>query len=248
MNQNNLLSSITAVCRGFYGRNAGFDKDEFPYNSACAAGLFPGLVMSVMGAVFVLFMGKVGGGVIAALGLPLFLEMLTGWRGIAVTVACIDRFFSGKQSADKQEKPDNTDLMQRQILFASIYLFRMAAFGLLAACGNAVWIVYVLGGAYLIRGELLKENDDLPEESRFGGWIFYIIFAAICGLLSFHWSALAALPIAFILTALLLIGSRRFIEKFFGRTEFWMTDLLGYFSENLMLFIGLILFGRQIYG
>ena len=245
MNQNNIFSSIVVACRRFYGRNIDWEQDEFPYYCASAAGLLPGVLMAVIGAAFVFIMGRIGGGIMAALILPLFLEMLTGWRGITVTVAWIERLVSGKQ---KSEGRDNTDQMQRQVLFASIYLFRMVAFGLLAAGGNAVWIVYVLGGSYLIRGELLKDEDEFEEDFRFGGWILYLIFALLAGLLAFHWNALASLPLAVVLTVLLLIGSRRFIEKFFERTEFWATDLLGYFSENLMLFAGLILFGRQIYG
>ena len=245
MNQNNIFTSIAAVCRRFYGRNINCELDEFPYYCAPAAGLLPGLLMSVMGAAFVLIMGRIGGGIMAALILPLFLEMLTGWRGITVSVAWIEQLVSGKQNA---EVKDNRVQMQKQILFASIYLFRMVAFGLLAASGNAVWIIYVLGGAYLIRGELLKDDEEFEDGFRFSGWIFYLIFALLAGILSFHWNALASLPLAIILTVLFLIGSRRFIEKFFERTEIWTTDLLGYLSENLMLFAGLILFGRQIYG
>ena len=190
-------------------------------------------------------MGRIGGGIMAALILPLAFEMLTGWRGITVTVAWLERIVSRKQN---DEVKDNTDKMQKQILFASIYLFRMVAFGLLAAWGNAVWIVYVLGGSYLIRGELLKDYDEFDDGLRFGGWFFYLGGALVAGVLSFHWSALVSLPMAIVLTVLFFIGSRRIVEKYFERTDFWATDLLGYFSENLMLFAGLILFGRQIYG
>ena len=250
MNQSYMFSSIIAVFRRFYGRNINNEQNEIPYNFAPAAGLFPGLLVAVIGAAFVFLMGRLGGGIMAALFLPLFLEILTGWRGISITVVCIERLIAGReQIGNKKEEPrNNTDLMQRQILFATIYLFRMTVFGLLAASGNAVWFVYVLGGSYLIRGELSKNGEDVAEGSRFGGWFFYLIFIFFAGLFAFHWSALASLPLAVVLTILLLIGCARIIEKYFDRTEFWMTDLLGYFSENIMLFVGLILFGRQIYG
>lgn len=249
MTQNNLLTSITSICRCYYGRTPGEDRDGIPYSFSTVAGLIPGLLMTIVSATFVLFVGPVGGGILTALFLPLAFEMLTGWRGISITVACIDRFVSGRNQTMEQSGSQNiTPLMQRQILFATFYLFRMAVFGLLAASGNAIWFVYILGGSYLIRGELLKEDSEEFENFNHHNWLIYIVFALIAGLLSFHWNALVSLPLAIILTILLLIGSRRFIEKFFGKPEFWMADFLGYVSENIMFIIGLILFGRQLNG
>ncbi|MBE6406677.1 MAG: hypothetical protein E7040_11760 [Lentisphaerae bacterium] len=249
MTQNNLLTSVSSICRCYYGRNARFDQDGFPYSFSTVAGLIPGLLIAIVSATFVLFIGPVGGGVMTALFVPLAFEMLTGWRGIALSVACIDRLVSGRnQDLEQNDSQNITTLMQRQILFATFYLFRMAVFGLLAASGNAIWFVYVFGGAYLIRGELLKEEPEPFERSEHHNWFIYIVFSLIAGLLAFHWRALASLPLAIILTILLLIASRRFIDRFFGRPEFWMSDFLGYISENIMLIVGLILFGRHLNG
>lgn len=251
MNQQNIFSSTIAVCKFFYGKQNRFEQESFAYWMTPAAGLLPGLLMAIVSATFVLFMGPVAGGIVTAIFIPLALEILTGWRGITVTVACLERFLSSGETAETGKSVEFTAaLMQKQILFASIYLFRMAAFGILAAGGNAVWFIYVLGGAYLIRGELIRgeEEDEFEPGGRYGNWFFYIVFSLIIALFSFHWSALVSLPLAIVLTALLMIGSRKLIEKLFGQTELWMADLFGYLSENILFIIALILFGRSING
>ena len=251
MNQQNFFVNTIASCKYFYGKTSGGDPDEIPSWGAPAAGFLPGLILAIFSGTFVLFTGPVAGGLVAAIVVPLVLEILTGWQGISVTVACLERLISrnktGTQTGVASDGLNMKDLMQRQILFASIYVFRMVVFGVLAASGNSIWFVYVLGGAYLIRGELLRE-DDFTENFRYGNWFFLVIFSLIAGFLSFHWSAILSLPLALVLTALLLLGCRRLIDKVFGYTEKWIVDLLGYFSENIMLIVGLILFGRMIHG
>lgn len=254
MNQHNFLTSMMAICKFFYGKPSRYEQENFPYWMTPVAGLFPGLLMTIVSASFVLFMGPVAGGIMTAIFIPLALEILTGWRGLSVTVACFERLISRgrgrEQTEEKSPIEEHTALMQKQILFASLYLFRMAVFGILAASGNAVWFIYVLGGAYLIRGELLKdENEDVFEENgRYGNWCFYIIISLLAALLSLHWSAVLSFPLAVILTALLLLGIRRIIDKLFGQTDVWMADLFGYLAENLLFIMALILFGREIHG
>ena len=251
MNQHNLFASTAAVFRFFFGKINNSGEDEFPGWLVPVAGLLPGVIFAVISAAFVFLMGPAAGGIITALCIPLVLELLTGWRGIILSVACFERIISGNkllaEPLEKVTEKNQTELMQRQILFATLYLFRMAVFGMLAATGNAVWFVYILGGAYLIRGELLKENEDF-ETPDYGNWIFYGGFTLAAGILSFHWAALASLPLAWILTLLCLFGCRRLTENLSGSVESWMADLLGYLSENIMLLVGLILFGRFLHG
>lgn len=250
MYQQNIFTSVAAVCRFFFGKNHNATRESLPYWMTPAAGLLPGLFFAVVSAAFVFLMGPVAGGILTALFIPLTLELFTGWRGLIISVACFERIITGNEISnnplEKGIEKTQTELMQRQILFASFYIFRMAVFGILATSGNAVWFVYVLGGAYLIRGELLKEDEfDTPA---YGNWVLYGMFSLIVGLLAFHWSALISLPLAFVLTFLCLLGSRRIAENLSDRKEFWIAELLGYLSENIMLIVGLALFGRLIHG
>ena len=250
MEQLNIFTSTAAVCRFFFGRNQGVRQDNFPYWMTPAAGLLSGLFFAVLSAAFVFLMGPVAGGILTAVFIPLALELFTGWRGLIISVACFEAVISGNKNLlnplEKKGEKTQTELMQRQILFATFYIFRMVVFGILAASGNAVWFVYVLGGAYLIRGELLKEDDfDAPA---YGNWLMYVMFSLVTAVLAFHWSALASFPLALVLTVLCLLGSRRIAETLSDRKEFWIAELLGYLSENIMLIVGLALFGRFIHG
>lgn len=247
MNQQNIFTAIADVFRYFYRKDSEVDQNEFPHWLIPVAGLIPGLLIAVISAAFVFLMGRVAGGIMTALTAPLILEILSGWRGISLTVAYLERMFSGKKNGEVSSDKMQNEWMQHQILFASIYLFRMAVFGVLAASGNAVWFIYVLGGAYLIRGELIRENE-VFDSSDYGIWLFYGFFSLIAGLFAFHLSGLAAFPLALFLTVLCLIGCRRCMEKWFDQGAFWAADLLGYLSENIMLIVGLFLFGRLLHG
>lgn len=246
---NNILNSIALICNVFYRKSFHAEQGEPQYWLATVAGLLPGLLAAILCGAFVFCMGSVGGGILSAIFIPLFLELLTGWRGLEVTVRTVDRLIAGESFTQVLDAGKNPSAgMQLQILFASLYLLRMAIFGLIAASGNAVWFLYALGGAYLIRGEILTGDDVDPDAPQYGNWLVYIISCVIAGALSFHFSALASLPVAIILTILLLMGIRRILNAFSREVEFWQMELFGYLAENLLLLAGLILFGRQLNG
>ena len=249
MNQHNIFTMAAAACRYFYGKNTRYENADFPHWLTPVAGLIPGMIFAVFSAIFVLFMGPLSGGIMTAVFITLALELLTGWRGISISVAWFEQLLTGKKvTGNARQNSGTAELMQRQILFASIYIFRMTVLGILAAGGYAVWIVYVLGGAYLIRGDLLRDEIGDDGSAVFGNWTFYIVASVIVGILSFHWTALASLPVAVVLTLLLMFGSRYCIENFFREADEFSVEFLGYLSENIMFVFGLILFGRMIHG
>ena len=250
MNHNLNLNTIALICNVYYRNKVRTDAEGPQYWLSPFAGFLPGVIIAVLCGTFVFTMGSVGGGILTAILAPLFLEILTGWRGLEVTVAVCDRLIGGETFSEILNPADRklSDGMQPKILFASIYLLRMAAFGLIASSGNAVWFLFVLGGAYLIRGEILAEEEFDPEAPQYGNWIIYVVGCLLAGMLTFHWMALAALPAAILLTILLLWGIRRILNAFSAKTEFWQMELFGYFAENLLLLAGLILFGRTLHG
>ena len=250
MNHQNIFNSISAICRFFYKKEVPEDQEELLFWLSPTAGILPGLAAAVFAAVFVFFMGNIAGGVISALVLPLAFEVLTGWRGLNVTVSCFDQMFSGKRFSQISSAGQDNILGQTQssVLFFSIYLFRMVSFGLFAASGNAVWFIYVFGGAYLIRGELYSEISDEPEESEHWNWLVYVCCILLAALFSFHWSAIFSLPIAVTGSLLLLLGIRKMLDNLPGSSQPWMFEFFGYLAENALFIIGLLLFGRTLHG
>lgn len=251
MNHQNIFNSITAICNFFYRKEVPAEHDEeLQFWLSPAAGLLPGLAAAIFGAVFVFFMGDFSGGIISALVLPLFFEILTGWRGLDAVIAVLDQKLSGKRFTQISafEKLNVMSRPQTMILFFSVYVFRMVCFGFLAASGNAVWFIYAFGGAYLIRGELYTDEVPELEDQKYWNWVVYLFCIAAAALFSFHWSAIYSLPVAVVGTILILIGIRKFFENLSVPHQSWMYDFWGYVAESGLLLIGLILFGRSFNG
>lgn len=238
MNRDNFLNSLAAVWNLFFRFKLKTEEEPKLWLSP-AAGMITGAVAAVIGSSLVHLTGPVSGGIMAAIFLPLSYELLTGWRGPDVSVSFLDRTLSGRM--DHGNAGFSGNAMQSRVLFASVYLFRMAVFGLLAGKGNAVWYVYALGGAFLIRGELLA--GDTEEDRRCRSWILYAAGSFLAAVLAFHGSAFTALPIVIAVTALLLLGSRRYSGADRNTPDLRTVELFGYLSENLLLAMGLILSG-----
>ena len=235
MNRQILLNSIAVICNLYDKKKFPADGEEPKLWLSPVVGLLPGLIIAVLSSAFVFLMGNIGGGILSAILFPLFLEILTGGRGLEATVSFLNQLISGKRFSEAVvASGTGVEKMQSQILFASVYVFRMAVFGLIAARGSSVWFLFVLGGAYLIRGEILSGDTEDPEAPRWGNWLVYIITCLAAALLSFHIGAIASFPIALILTALLLLGIRRFLQGFSVDVDFAKMELVGCFAENIL--------------
>jgi hypothetical protein len=247
MNQNNWLNSLGILFNFFYGKRFKTTEETPKVWLTPLVGMIPGLICSVFAGGCIFLMGTTAGGILTAIFVTLFLEIISGWRGLSCTAAWLDQILSkGNFSVSLSAK--GAGGMQSQILFISLYLFRMALFGLIAAKGNAVWFCFALGGAYLIRGAILFESSDDPDVPKYADWILYIAGSLIAALFSFHMKAVASFPLALIGTALILIGYRRYFWNNIRKADLALTDLYGYLAENILLILGLIVSGGQING
>lgn len=243
MNQNNIFNAVAAICNLYYSKKIQTEELRPKLWLSTVAGLIPGMIAAVMASAFVFLTGSAAGGILTGIFIPLFLEILTGWSGIGSTIVFTDQLLKAKGFCENQNP-----VSQKQIIAASLYLFRMAVFGILAAYGNALWFILALGGAYLIRGEILSGFEQDPEAPGYGSWITYFAGTLAAAILAFRWSAFAVLPVAWVITLLLWWWNRKILRNSREKVSVQSMLLLGYFSENLLLTAGLILSGGHYNG
>ena len=246
MKRDHWLNSIAVLCNFFYGKKFKAEKEQPELWMIPLVGMIPGGLCTIFSGICFYLMGSSGTGVLSAIILPLFLEILNGWKGITIPVFRLEQFLASRNWSG-EESAKITKGMQSQIYLASMYLFRMGLFGLLASRGSSIWFLFALGGAYLIRGEYLTGGEYDDDAPKYGNWYLLGIGFLVIAVLSFSMHAILSVPIVLLVVWLLLMWFRNCFWKN-QKTDSQEMDFYGSVTENLLLIIGLILSGGPVHG
>lgn len=172
-----------------------FDPENPPALTRAAApliGAMLGLAIHIPVWVLMCFHLKIPAAILAGLFGPLFIEYMTGWRGLKALVTFIqmrNRGFSQAESLAAEPDEDEGDPLPpvSSIAMITVYLLRVALFAALAYCDASFWYVVAFAGAYLVRAELttiVRSGSDavmLETPSRYAQWHWY----TACGVMLF---------------------------------------------------------------
>ncbi len=206
------------------------------------AGALTGFLCTLAAAVAVLFFGR-----LAAIVLPLLLELLTDWHGLKNLSSYLTLRFRNTQIADAfSRKPEFRKEMTPVFLFVSLYLLRALSFGFITFRSPLVF-VFVFTGAYLVRTGLAVCADsasypllELPEEKRRVPDLTALTVFALAGIFSFHLRLLAAAAVLFLLSLLIRRIQTDTILRHAGRTPLRLFEIYGCAAETLLLLAGII--------
>ena len=207
------------------------------------AGALTGFLCTLAAAVAVLFFGRLAAAILAAIVLPLLLELLTDWHGLKNLSSYLTLRFRNTQIADAfSRKPEFRKEMTPVFLFVSLYLLRALSFGFITFRSPLIF-VFVFTGAYLVRTGLAVCADsasypllELPEEKR---KVPDLVFA-LAGIFSFHLRLLAAAAVLFLLSLLIRRIQTDTILRHAGRTPLRLFEIYGCAAETLLLLAGII--------
>ena len=211
------------------------------------AGALTGFLCTLAAAVAVLFFGRLAAAILAAIVLPLLLELLTDWHGLKNLSSYLTLRFRNTQIADAfSRKPEFRKEMTPVFLFVSLYLLRALSFGFITFRSPLVF-VFVFTGAYLVRTGLAVCADsasypllELPEEKRRVPDLTALTVFALAGIFSFHLRLLAAAAVLFLLSLLIRRIQTDTILRHAGRTPLRLFEIYGCAAETLLLLVGII--------
>ena len=208
------------------------------------AGALTGFLCTLAAAVAVLFFGRLAAAILAAIVLPLLLELLTDWHGLKNLSSYLTLRFRNTQIADAfSRKPEFRKEMTPVV---SLYLLRALSFGFITFRSPLVF-VFVFTGAYLVRTGLAVCADsasypllELPEEKRRVPDLTALTVFALAGIFSFHLRLLAAAAVLFLLSLLIRRIQTDTILRHAGRTPLRLFEIYGCAAETLLLLAGII--------
>ncbi len=192
--------------------------------------------------------GSLPGSLLAALVLPLLLEMAADWRGLrALTSFLVMRSSGVAPSIALLTERKTAKRLTPVFLLVSLYLFRVLAFAVVTWREQTFRFVFVFTGAYLIRGLLLtspgEESEAVLETSPQTVRQAVLLSGILCGgiaLLSLTVSALASLLLTGLGTWIFFVLFRRGMSHRIDRPNLRVLDIYGYSAETLLLALSLI--------
>lgn len=241
-----LWNEFAATLNVFLVRKLDADNAEPQAVLFPPAGAFIGLLCTLAAAFAILFFGRLAAAILAAIVLPLLLELLTDWHGLKNLSSYLTLRFRSTRIADAfSRKPEFRNEMTPVFLFVSLYLLRALSFGFIT-CRSPLVFLFVFTGAYLVRTGLAVCADsnsypllELPAEKQKVPDLTALAVFALAGIFSFHLRLLAAATVLFLLSLLIRRIQTNTILRHAGRTSLRMFEIYGYAAETLLLLAGI---------
>jgi len=178
-------------------------------------------------------------------------EIATKGRMISSVASFTENLFSFENKSDAILKLDDNFRKSRNIFgtigMVSLFTARMFSIGFIVFSGNISWLIISMAAGFTVQAHLailpeLETEEPFIEVSGKSAYIPWIFFAAACVIFG-----VTNLPAA-VTTGLLVFLSACLTSKYvfdkLGGVNGPMIGILGYFTESIVLLLGLIFLFR----
>lgn len=215
-------------------------------------GIIVGIAFYLAAWLLTVLSGRAAAAVIGSLLIAIAYEAATKGRMISTVASFAENLFSAEDKSDALLKLDD-NIRKSHDIFGSIgmvsfFAVRMLSTGFIIFSGHASWIIIAMAAGFTMQAHLgrLPELDsgepfiEAPSgKSAYFPWAF---FAACC--IIFGITSLPAAVIAGLLVVLAALLAAKYIPDTVGGVNGPMIGIAGYFTETLVLLLGLVFLFR----